>query len=186
MTAIAAIAYEGVVYMGADSASVADRHYLTISQQPKVFNNGPLIIGYTSSFRMGHALQHRLVVPNTLPESYNVEDLDRWMAIDFTDAIRNLMADIGYKDTNNGRETGGVFLCGVKGKLYYFDEDFHANRKAMYSACGSGESACLGALYALSNIKMSPKDKIYTALEAAQSCIATVRSPFNVLEGGKS
>ena len=62
MTAIVGIAEKGSVYIGGDSAGVAG---LSISTRTdvKVFKNGPFVLGFTSSFRMGQILQYKFDPP---------------------------------------------------------------------------------------------------------------------------
>ncbi|MGX7896877.1 hypothetical protein [Tsuneonella sp. HG222] len=189
MTAIAAVVAGGLVYMGGDSAAVEQSHYLDLTATPKVFAVGPMVIGYTSSFRMGHALQHRLTLPAGLPEVGDLTALDRWMAVDFVDAVRQVMRDVGYMKKESEREQGGIFLCGVQGQLYQFDDDFHARRQTVpYAAAGSGLSACLGALWLAHRRGLfeNPAEIVKDALAAAEACIATVRGPFHVVVGGNS
>lgn len=190
MTAIAALAHEGKIYMGGDSAAVGDGHHLTIAATPKVFELGPLVIGYTSSFAMGYALQHRLKLDfNAIPNAMDLAGLDKWMATAFTDAVRQVMRDCGYMKVENAREQGGVFLVGVRGQIYYMDDDFHARREAApYAAIGSGVSVCLGALNIMNRLNahtpIPAEHQIRHALEAAEAHIATVRGPFHVITGG--
>lgn len=190
MTAIAALAHGGKVYMGADSAAVQDRHYLTIAATPKVFTAGPLIFGYTSSFAMGHALQHRLNIPDNLPPAHELDVLDRWMAVPFMDAVRECLKAAGYLKTENGREHSGQFLVGARGQIYLVNDDLHANRQlAPYGAVGSGETACLAAFHVISQLRTArphPDCTVRAALEAAQSCVTTVRGPFTILAGGEA
>lgn len=194
MTAICAIVHDGTVWMGGDSAAVDQGHYLALAAAPKVFEVGPLVIGYTSSFRMGHALQHRLKVPDNLPVALgrplDLEELDRWMNVEFMDQVRQVMRDCGYMKRDNEREQGGQFLVGVRGQLYFLDDDFHALRhRAPYAACGSGVSACLGALHVMAQLAarqpVPPAHMVRHALEAAEACVATVRGPFHVVAGGR-
>ena len=192
MTAIAAYARNGLVTMGGDSAAISDSHYLHLTATPKVFEVGPLVIGYTSSFRMGHALQHRLAISGDdamlIPPGTKPEALDSWMATTFTDKVRAIMRDAGYMKTETGREYGGQFLVGIKGHIYSFDDDFHALRLAEgYAACGSGVTACMAAMFACQKAEtdMPPARIVEVALEAAQSCVATVRAPFHIIQGGR-
>lgn len=193
MTAIAAYARNGVVTMGGDSAAVEQSHYIHLAATPKVFEVGPLLIGYTTSFAMGHALQHRLrITPDDaryIPAANRIDELDCWMATTFTDLVRATMREVGYMKTENGRESGGQFLVGVKGHIYLFDDDFHANRVLEgYAACGSGVTACMAAFHALqSSAANTPlRDAVLIALRAAESCVTTVRGPFHVIEGGRA
>lgn len=187
MTAIAAIAKGGRVYMAGDSAAVGQSHYLSLAATPKVFEVGPLVIGYTSSFRMGYALQHRLELPDGLPDGESLIALDRWMAVDFIDAVRQLMTAVGHMRKDCDREQGGVFLVGVRGRIYECDDDYHARRVGHdYYACGSGVSVCLGALKAAEILApdADPSDVLVAALRAASAHVTSVSSPFPVISGG--
>lgn len=191
MTGIAAVAVDGTVFMGGDSAAVEDRHYLTFAATPKVFEVGPLVMGYTSSFRMGYALQHRLKLPDGLPGAHDLAALDRWMAVEFVDAVRQVMRDCGYMKRENEREQGGQFLVGVRGQIYYLDDDFHARRELLpYAAVGSGISVILGALFIATKVAerqpWSPAHMVQHALEAAETFTTTVRAPFHIIAGGKA
>ncbi|PAL23590.1 hypothetical protein [Sphingopyxis sp. GW247-27LB] len=215
MTAIAAITHNGVVTMGGDSASVGDSHYLKHSATPKVFEVGPLLIGYTSSFAMGHALQHRLTFSveeiSDIPAANDAAALDKWMATIFADKVRALMREVGFMSNDKGAERGGTFLVGLKGHIYCFDSDYHALRCLEgYAACGSGVTACMAALCVLTKIKPAPSvtiirtssrkarpfeplpegdmavEMIELALEAAHSCVTTVRPPFHIIQGGRA
>ncbi|KKN17732.1 hypothetical protein LCGC14_0962700, partial [marine sediment metagenome] len=52
----------GKAWMGGDSAGVAG-HHTHPRRDPKVFRVGPVLIGYTSSFRMGQLLRYHLKIP---------------------------------------------------------------------------------------------------------------------------
>ncbi len=52
MTCIAAVAHEGNVWMGADSAGVSGLA-LAVRRDPKIYRVGDFLFGFTSSFRMG-------------------------------------------------------------------------------------------------------------------------------------
>lgn len=178
MTGIAGLVSGGQVWLAGDRAGVEQGHYLTILGQPKVFRRGNMVFGYTSSFAMGHALQHRMTIPD-LPDDTQVEALDRWVAIEFMDAVRETFRGSGFMKTENGRETGGQFLMGVRGELYAVDDDFHAHRTmAGMAACGSGVSVILGALFVS---KGRPEDRLLGALAAAQEFTTSVRAPFDVI-----
>lgn len=185
MTGIAALSINGRVYMAGDSAAVQDSHYLALVARPKVFTLGPAVVGYTSSFTMGHALQHRLALPDLPPsDDPDLAELDRWMAVPFMDAVRAVMRDVGYLKADCGRESGGEFLFGIRGQIYYCDDDFHASRYlAPYAACGSGVSAILGALFVGHRRRWDadPAGILIDALSAAEHCVTTVRSPFHVV-----
>ncbi len=175
MTCIVATKSNGKVYMGGDAASYGN---LTIrkSEHPKVFKNGPYLMGYTSSFRMGQILQYKLDLP--LPDG----DLMRFMCTDFIDAVRKALKDGGYTTVNNNNETGGNFLVGVSGELFEVDDDFQISLKSdPFNAVGCGEEYALGVLYSLYNT-LPAKELLIKALETAEYFSAGVTAPFTIIK----
>lgn len=179
MTGIAGLVHDGRVWMAGDSASVGDSHYLQLVAEPKVFARDQMVFGFTSSFWMGRIIQYRLVIPS-LPDSPDVEKMDKWMAVDFADAIRSAFREAGYLRERECRQEGGVFLVGVAGLLYNFDDDFHASRALPgFTACGSGVSVILGSLFSTDG--RPPEERLLTALSAAENFTTSVRAPFTVV-----
>lgn len=177
MTCIVGIANGTTVFLGGDSASVGG---LDISRtlHPKVFKNGPYVIGYTTSFRMGQLLEFaKLPQPN----KEDKENLYRFMITKFVPAIRALFKEGGYLKTKDSQEAGGTFLVGIKGELFIVDDDFQVQQKPEhFYACGCGEPYALGAMFASPDLP--PKERLALALEAAQSYSAGVRAPFHFVQ----
>jgi len=179
MTGIVGIVGRGSVWLAGDRAGVEDGHYFTTVTQPKVFRNGDLVIGYTSSFRMGQLLQHRFTPP-ALPN--DPAQLDRYMATEFADAVRATLRDGGWLKRECEREAGGTYLVGTMGRLFTADGDFNFHeREDGFDACGSGVSVALGALYATRDAEADPAERAVLALSAASRFTATVRGPFDVI-----
>lgn len=63
MTCIVGLVDKGSIYMGGDSAGVAGLSVTTRADE-KVFLNGPFIMGFTTSFRMGQILRYKFVPPD--------------------------------------------------------------------------------------------------------------------------
>ena len=81
----------------------------------------------------------------------------------------------------NEVETGGVWLVGYRGRLFYVGDDYQVGEYACgFGAVGCGEGYALGALFALHN-GGKPKKRIMIALRAAEYFSAGVRGPFRVL-----
>lgn len=180
MTCIVGLEDNGKVYLGGDRASVGDNHYLTLSAHPKVFQNGPFIMGYTSSFRMGQLLQYRLCVPD-LPSEV---PMDEFMATLFVDAVRDCLRDGGYTKIEYNQEKVGTFLIGVEGKLYRYDDDHQVIRpNCGYDVVGCGVSVALGSLHTSSALKVKSKDRLKMALTAASEFVTGVRGPFDYIGG---
>lgn len=182
MTCIVSLAHKGKVYMGGDSAGIAGLDICSRSDE-KVFVNGPLIMGFTSSFRMGQLLRYALNVPEQNPRD---EDM-RYLVVDVVDAMRACFKEKGYtpqEEDEKGIDIGGTFLMGYNGVLYRVDQDFQVgNPTPQYDACGCGEGYALGVLHYLMNNapKMKPEDKLRYALDAACEHSAGVRGPYTIL-----
>lgn len=177
VTAIVGLIHNGRVYLGGDSAGVSGWS-MTVRADSKVFRNGPYVMGFTSSFRMGQLLRYALDPP--APGA----DLDRFMATTFIDAIRTCLKDGGYAKKNSEQEEGGNFLVGVNGRLFNVGSDYQVGETADgYAAVGCGFEIALGVLYATTG--MPPKKRIRLALDAAERHSAGVRLPFATVSVGR-
>ena len=172
MTCIVGLVDKGSVYIGGDSAGIAGLS-ITIRKDPKVFQNGPFIFGFTTSFRMGNILRYKLDPPQ---QTVSQNDM-QYMVVSFIDDIRKCFADNGFSD-------GGNFLVGYKGALYNIESDFQVGVPAEpFDAVGCGSDLALGAMYASKGKK--PIERITLALEAAATFNAGVSAPFLILEQQK-
>lgn len=175
MTCIVGIAVDGNVYLGADSAGVGHRGDLHLRRDAKVFRRGPFLIGFTTSFRMGQLLRFKLDVP----AQCDAVDTFEFMATSFIDAVRACLSAGGFAEKEKERESGGTFLVGYRGRLFYVDNDYHVGEDIRgVAACGSGDLIALGVLYATRS--KSPKARLELALEAASAFNVNVQAPFIV------
>jgi hypothetical protein len=162
--------------MGSDRAG-SDGWSIGNVEAPKVFANGPLLIGYTTSFRMGQLLQHALVPPTqTL-----TWDVDRWVAVDLMNAVRETYDANGWDETDSGKHVGGNFLLAVSGRCYEIQSNYSFIRTVTGEyAIGSGEMFALGSLH--STRGGDPRQRVLAALEAAAERSPSVAGPFDVRE----
>lgn len=178
MTCIVGLAHRGRVYLGGDSAGVAGSD-LTLRSDAKVFRREGYVMGFTSSFRMGQLLQYAGDLPGA-PR----EHLDRFMATEFIDAARTIMADGGFRKKEFEVESGGEFLVGVRGVLFSVDCDFQIGRALRpFDAVGSGATVALGAMTIMEGMRLGADARIRRALAAAEEWNAGVRGPFVVVSG---
>jgi ATP-dependent protease HslVU (ClpYQ) peptidase subunit len=179
MTAIVGLVHEGRVWIGGDSAG-SDGWVSTARSAPKVFANGPLIIGYTSSFRMGQILRHSLVVPDR-----GDADLEQWMCTAFVDAVRKALKDGGYASKKDETESAGCFLVGINGRLFEVQSDYQvAEQLEPWTATGSGEQLAVASLWTSAHVvglRDQPEARVRLALQAAASYCTTVRGPFHII-----
>lgn len=177
MTCIVGIAHEGKVILGADSAGTGG-YDQRIRRDRKVFKNGELIFGFTSSFRMGQLLQFALTPPpiNEGQEAYD------YAVKALVPAIRDTLRSGGFMTTTDGRESGGVFLVGFRGRLFYIDSDFQVGEGVEpYEAVGCGENYAMGAMHALGS-DVAPMVRLQAGLDAAAKFSAGVAGPFHFVE----
>lgn len=173
MTCVVGLVENGNVYMGGDAAGVSGLS-ITTRADVKVFINGPFLMGFTTSFRMGQILRYKFVPPE---HKSKISDM-KYMVGDFIDSLRKCFRDNGFGDFE--ANTGGTFLAGYKGKLYKVDSDYQVGVPTLqYDACGCGSDIALGAMFASKG--EDPEVRIKTALKAAATFSAGVCAPFKIL-----
>lgn len=177
MTCIIGLEHEGSVYMGGDSAGVADL-FLQVRTDPKVFINKDFIFGFTSSFRMGQILQYDFIPPKHPPKKSDMA----YLVTDFITAVRVAFSSKGFISKNEERETGGNFLMGYRGKLYEVDCDFQVGKQSInYASVGCGAELAAGAMHALADVK-DPIERITRAMDAAEYFSTGVSKPYLILK----
>lgn len=182
MTCIVGIQTPAGVLLGGDSAGMSGwvRQHRA---DPKVFEHGAYVIGFPTSFRMGQLIRYA-DLPKPLDR--DGEDLDRFMATEFVDAVRQALKDGGWAKKEHEREDGGTFLVGVNGHLYRIDDDYQTGRTLDgYDAAGCGWEVAYGALHATAGMELEPIERVGRALQAAAHHNGGVHPPFNVVYGGK-
>jgi hypothetical protein len=146
VTCIVGWVHDDRVSLGGDAAAVS-RLRRTQRVAPKVFQNGPMVIGYTTSFRMGDLLQHSLRIPDR-PRGVSV---DRYMRTTFVDAVRRCLAEGGF--TGIGKDPGGTFLAGYEGRLFRIESDFNVGELVEgFDAIGNGAELARGAMAVLRTV----------------------------------
>lgn len=177
MTCIVGLVHKKKVYIGADSLGTNSANLnCTVRSDPKVFKNGPFIIGFTSSFRMGQIL-HMTWVPPEHPAG--ISDYE-FMVAHVMPSIINVFQDQKYGGVDSEKGAiGGTFLMAYKHVLYEINSDFQVGiPKDGIAACGSGGSVALGSLYTSTG---NPKKRIIKALQVAEHLNAGVRGPFKAI-----
>lgn len=158
MTCIAALIDNGKVYMGGDSAAVADDK-IEVRLNRKVFRNGRYVIGFTGSFRVGQLLQYTELpqpITNLLAHIIN--------------AVVPFIQKIAGKDVDD-------LLLGAAGRLFKVSSDYSVAEYDSYAAAGTGEPYALGRLHGSLG---APELRVLAALEAAQAHCNGVRAPFHI------
>lgn len=175
MTVIAGIVHRDKVYIGADSAGLSGWD-TTIRADAKVFINGPFVMGFTTSFRMGQLLRWSFTPP-AQPEGI---DIERYMVTTFIDAVRECLKAGGWSKTDTTREEGGDFLVGYRGRLFAILGDYQvAESVDGYDAVGAGAQIAIGALHVTKG--NDPRKRLRAVLSAAARHSGAVAEPFLVI-----
>lgn len=176
MTCIAAIAAGGIVHMIGDSAGVSGWD-LSLRKDTKVFRVADMVMGFTSSFRMGQLLRYNLSAPKHHPDV----DLFTYMVTAFIPAVRDCLKSGGYARIDSNEEHGGCFLVGVKGRLFRVDSDFQVGESIYpFESVGCGAPYALGALSVLiDDESRTPEQSLNCALLRSERFSAGVRRPFH-------
>jgi ATP-dependent protease HslVU (ClpYQ) peptidase subunit len=183
MTCIIALESGGKVYMGGDSSSVShDWMKVQPVLNPKVFQVGEMLIGYTSSFRMGQLLQYHLDLPARLSN----EDDMTWLVTRFIPAVRECFRQHGFLWVSSEREAGGEFLIGYRGKIFRVDSDFQVSQpRESFASIGCGEQYALAAMAAYEETNQyEPVDRIEAALSIAEHFSPGVVGPYTIIRQG--
>lgn len=177
---------ERKVLLAADSAATND--YTTqVVRGPKVFRVGDLLIGFTTSFRMGQLLQYRL--PHCLPKKAH-EHLDPMEHIitNVIPAIIYALDDGRYIKDQNQRIEAGTYLIGCSGRLFEVSDGFGVCEwQDGYGAIGSGYQPALGAMFATyppvtAKATFGQATKMaYEGLSAAVQFSGSCSRPFSII-----
>jgi hypothetical protein len=166
--------------MGGDCAGVDfSCGSIQYRKDPKVFKNGPFLIGYTSSFRMGQLLQYSFK-----PEPFSAKkDIDIYMRTAFIDGIRSCFEKGGFLRKDSEVQSGGIFLVGFKQRLFFIGQDFQVGEvHHSYNAIGCGRDVALGSLFATDySMQVDGHTRVERALEAAERFNCGVHKPFTIL-----
>lgn len=160
------------IWLGGDSAGTTAYYAQFEMRMPKIFRNGPCLIGYTSSFRMGQLLQYKLTVPTRKKD----QGRDHFMIQDFTEAVRTCLKDGGFAKVKDDHHEGGTFIVVYDGEIYKIQDDYSCLAHAdPYAAVGCGDDFAYGALY---TVKSLSRESVLLALRAARHASAGVGAPF--------
>jgi ATP-dependent protease HslVU (ClpYQ) peptidase subunit len=179
MTCIVAWRNQKGVIMGADSCG-GGGHRANAVKTPKVSVVGEYLIGYTSSFRMGQILHFAMTT-----QKHNEKNDLFWHLVNvLVPEMRSAMRQHGWLKTENNVEEGGSFLLAHGTRVFEVQSDFSVlEYEEEFIATGCGEDWAMGAMYALRHDKrLTVKEKLTIALEAASRYSSYVRPPFRFVQ----
>lgn len=132
-----------------------------VHTQPKVFKNGEMGFGYTTSYRFGQLIEHS-VTKEFVPSSE--EMIYPWLIKEFVPHCKKTLQEGGY-------DGGGNCLIGVKGQLWELQGEFSVLRSTKgFNAVGSGYEYALGAMDTI----FSKRDRNMMSVEEVVSVLKDV------------
>lgn len=168
----------GNIYMGGDSIGATDYSYVTMAN-PKVFFRSNMVMGYTSSFRLGQILQYDFEIPEH-PDG--MDDMTYLVSI-FLKELMKTVEEKKYATIKDNELRGGIFLVGYNKRIYKVESLFNIiETNKNYASCGCGCDFSDAAFWMMdNNPEIPPSEKVYTALKCASS-FAYVKPPFSILK----
>jgi ATP-dependent protease HslVU (ClpYQ) peptidase subunit len=180
MTCIAGLVdRQGNGYIASDS--VGSNGYTKGSyRNKKIFKKDSLLIGYTSSYRMGQLLEYQL----QLPKRAMGQSLDEYMYVDFMNTVRGLFKSSGFLRSDSGKESIGTFMIITEGRIFKVQDDMAILESSNnFDTCGSGEDYARAALHILSTRGgMTAKEMLTKAIETAAHYVTTVGGDIQYME----
>lgn len=172
MTCIAGIIdKKGVGHLASDSLG-SNGHTKSIYKNQKIFQKGEMLIGYTSSYRMGQLLEHSL----TMPERKVGQTTENYMYNDFVDCVRKLFKDNGYLKIDSNVEKIGTFIIIYDGRIFKMQDDLSLLENSEdFDTCGSGEDFAQATISTLLKYTdLDSKKILEEAINTAAKYVATV------------
>jgi ATP-dependent protease HslVU (ClpYQ) peptidase subunit len=172
LTIVIGYRFENRLFMGADSLG-SDGHHHAVRTDPKIYRNGKLLIGFTTSYRMGQLLCFSVKIP---PLDRSGDDF-AWMIRRFIPAVRKTFIANGFESKRVGGEAyAGSFLVAFRNRgearLYEVDSDYQVAEidNGPY-AIGCGSQVALGAMDGLRDSCVNIGERISKAIDiCARHC----------------
>ena len=117
----------------------------------KVFKlNDNMLIGYTSSFRMGQILQYGIKIPSIKKG----EDVDKYMRTYLVDKIIYAFEKANYSKISDNEAKGGTFIIGFLGRIFTVQDDFSVvEYKSPFASVGCGYQYALASMETMEQFK---------------------------------
>lgn len=172
------------VVIGGD-ASGSSGTTIQAFEPPKVFRNGPYLMGSAHSLRVRDLLQYVFRPPDPPADG----DLRCFLVTEFVDAMRQCLKDAGHLDGDEApEEFEGSMLLGVHKRLFFIGPDFQVSEPlGGYAAIGGGSDMALPLLAYLARrsanyqgLVVSGAD-IRVVLECVSQHYTHAREPMTIL-----
>lgn len=173
MTCVVALRHDGVIYMGCDSAGVGG-YSRSNRLDPKIYRVGEMLIGFTTSFRMGQLLGYSLTLPRPT-----------WRRPSSTPCAIASRPAAGRRKTRTW-SAAAISSSPTRAASSRSKGDYQVAENAEpYNAVGCGFDLALGSLFTSGRVaNASARERVEEALQAAAAFSAGVYPPFRIEELG--
>lgn len=178
MTCILGYADEKNMYIAGDACG-SNGQYYSKRKDDKVFKKGEMLFGYTTSFRMGHLLQWKFVIPKHRKDISTME----YMNTLFIDEVIKCFSENAYVKVDKEVKAGGHFIVCYDGIVFSIDSDFQVGiNEGNLDGCGCGAIAALAAFkMGMLSKRWGIEYNLKKALLISSQMIPGVCEPFTVL-----
>ena len=176
MTCVVGLLDKGDVWMGADGVTSTD-YIARKKRRKKICKRDGFVLAIAGSVRVSNLMQYAFEIPK-----HDADDsLEKYMYVDFIDALRTCLKTGGCAKKEDSVETIPTSaLITHQGRLFKLACDFQLNESLdNFDAAGSGEEVALGSL--ATSIGRPPRERVMLALKAAARFIPAVGPPFSVM-----
>lgn len=179
MTAIVGVAEPGKgVVLGADSLG-SDGWSEAHVKSPKLYRPRPwLAFGFTTSWRFGQILGHKLQLPTAMTKG--ADPLD-WLVSAFVPLAQKVLGEHGWQRKKDERAEGGTAVVAIGDRAFTLQDDYSVIEHASgIETAGSGYlvARVAGELQRELEPALHAADVAATALRYAELHARGVRGPF--------
>ena len=166
------------VWLGGDKLG-SDSRTKIITKDPKVFKNGDMYFGYTTSFYMGQLLKYNWEAPS---RKMNETD-DMYIFSSVRDSISKLFNDSKFgKDKDDNEPNYGLFIMVYKKRIFLVEPNMAFIEVDDIATCGSGQDVAMGTVMALNKFSNLPAQGIIEqSLEIVSSYIVSVSKECDII-----
>jgi ATP-dependent protease HslVU (ClpYQ) peptidase subunit len=191
MTCIVSLIDKNKIWFGCDSFVGDESSHTTLApEETKIFKleldvvGGPMeemLFGVAGAVRSYQVIKYNLELPPYTTRNNNNEM--KYLVNQLMPEMRDIHKEHGTAKVDNEVHSSDdtCFLIGWRHRLYYID-DYYAVVPVsnQFLALGSGELPAHGSLQATQGSKLTPKQRLIAALEAAEANTNHVRKPFYI------
>ena len=174
MTAIVGlIADDKSIYIGSDDWAANDVSFLSI-KTPKVILKEKIIFGISGSIAVINAIKYKYIHPKIDGDM----SVGEYVYSHVAKHIQEILVDNNATEGIDGCKrmiSSSVIIFGLCGEIFVLDEEFQLYQPAENFVCvGSGQLACIGAMFVSKDNNTHPEKKITNAVQAAAKCMVDV------------